>query len=77
MEKNLIQESTIVKRIVICGPESTGKSTLTKNLANYFNTSFAKEYARDFLQDKWDRLNMVCTKEDLISIVKGQKIRFL
>ena len=72
MEKNLIQESTIVKRIVICGPESTGKSTLTKNLANYFNTSFAKEYARDFLQDKWDRLNMVCTKEDLISIVKGQ-----
>ena len=72
MEKNLIQESTGVKRIVICGPESTGKSTLTKNLATYFKTSYAEEYARDFLQDKWDKLKMVCTKEDLISIVRGQ-----
>ena len=72
MEKNLTQKSTGVKRIVICGPESTGKSTLTKNLATYFETSYAEEYARDFLQYKWDKFKMVCTKEDLISIVKGQ-----
>jgi len=35
MEKNLRQESSEVKKIVICGPESTGKSTLTKNLASH------------------------------------------
>ena len=72
MEKNLRQESSEVKRVVICGPESTGKSTLTQNLASYYNTSFANEFARDFLQDKWDISNTVCTKKDLIDIVKGQ-----
>ena len=72
MEKNLRQESAEVKKIVICGPESTGKSTLTQNLASHYNTSFAKEFARDFLQDKWDISNTVCTKKDLIDIVKGQ-----
>ena len=35
MEKNLRQELSEVKKIVICGPESTGKSTLTENLAMY------------------------------------------
>ena len=39
MEKNLKQESSEVKRVVICGPESTGKSTLTRNLASYYNTA--------------------------------------
>ena len=68
MEKNLRQESSEVKRVVICGPESTGKSTLTQNLALYYNTSFANEFARDFLQDKWDISNTVCTKKDLIDI---------
>ena len=72
MEKNLRQELSEVKKIVICGPESTGKSTLTKNLASHYNTSFAKEFARDFLQDKWDISKTVCTKKDLIDIVKGQ-----
>ena len=66
MEKNLRQELSEVKRIVICGPESTGKSTLTQNLASHYNTSFAKEYARDFLQDKWDTTNAVCTKDCLL-----------
>ncbi|MEK9756491.1 MAG: ATP-binding protein, partial [Bacteroidota bacterium] len=72
METNLKQESTEVKKVVICGPESTGKSTLVEKLASHFKTSFAKEFARDFLQEKWDSTNAVCTKEDLIDIVKGQ-----
>ena len=30
MEENLTQEQSLIKRVVICGPESTGKSTMTK-----------------------------------------------
>ena len=33
-----------VKRVVIMGPESVGKSTLTKNLAKHYNTNFVEEY---------------------------------
>ncbi len=72
MEKDLTQNESLIKRVVICGPESTGKSTLTKDLASYFNTSYVEEFARDFLQEKWNTQNKVCSKEDLIEIVKGQ-----
>lgn len=37
----------INKKILIAGTESCGKSTLTKKLAKYFNTSYTTEYARD------------------------------
>ncbi len=35
-----------VKRIVIMGPESVGKSTLTEKLAKHYNTNFVEEYGR-------------------------------
>jgi HTH-type transcriptional repressor of NAD biosynthesis genes len=35
------------KKVLIIGTESCGKSTLTKKLAKYFNTSYTVEYARD------------------------------
>lgn len=38
-----------VKRICIFGPESTGKTTLTRNLAKHFKTISVNEYARDLL----------------------------
>jgi len=38
------------KRIAIVGAESTGKSTLAKNLAEYFNTVVVPEYARIYLE---------------------------
>ena len=50
MEKDLTQNESLIKRVVICGPESTGKSTLTVKLASYFNTNYVSEYARDYLQ---------------------------
>ena len=40
-----------VKKVCIYGPESTGKTTLAKDLAQYFNTEFAHEVARDLLTD--------------------------
>jgi len=35
-----------VKKVVILGTESCGKSTLTRNLAKIYNTSFVEEYGR-------------------------------
>lgn len=40
-----------VKKVCIYGPESTGKTTLTRDLAQHFNTEFAHEVARDLLTD--------------------------
>lgn len=40
-----------VKKICIYGPESVGKSVLTIELANIFQTNFVHEVARDFLFD--------------------------
>ena len=55
-------------KIVITGPESTGKSTLTKQLANYFNVEMVEEYARTYLQN----LAKDYTQQDLTEIAKGQ-----
>ena len=36
------------KRVVLFGPESTGKSTLSKYLADHFNTLWVPEYGRTY-----------------------------
>jgi NadR type nicotinamide-nucleotide adenylyltransferase len=72
MEEHLQQQKSDCLKIVIYGPESTGKTTLAKALANEYKTNWVPEFARDYLQDKWDLTGEVCTKEDLIQIVKGQ-----
>jgi NadR type nicotinamide-nucleotide adenylyltransferase len=53
---------------VITGPESTGKSTLTKMLAQEYNTSWVKEYAREYLE----QLSSDYTFEDVIEMAKIQ-----
>lgn len=40
-----------VKKICICGTESTGKSTMTERLAKRFHTNFVKEWGRDLCPD--------------------------
>lgn len=42
-----IVRSYFNKKVLIIGSESTGKSTLTINLANYFNTNYLEEVGRD------------------------------
>ncbi|MDQ0270997.1 multifunctional transcriptional regulator/nicotinamide-nucleotide adenylyltransferase/ribosylnicotinamide kinase NadR [Cytobacillus purgationiresistens] len=39
-----------VKKVVVVGTESCGKSTIVKNLANLFNTSYVEEYGRTFYE---------------------------
>ncbi|WP_194775191.1 AAA family ATPase [Pararhodonellum marinum] len=57
-----------IKKIVILGPESTGKSTLTQSLASHFKEPWVREYAREYL----DRLAGPYQYEDLLIIAQGQ-----
>lgn len=57
-----------MKKIVAIGPESTGKSTLCKELAEHYNTAWCPEYAREYLlQNGTDY-----TYEDLSRVAQGQ-----
>ncbi|TCK83173.1 AAA family ATPase [Albibacterium bauzanense] len=55
-------------KIAIVGPESTGKSSLTKQLADYFETLLVPEFAREYCKD----LHRNYTLEDEINIFHGQ-----
>lgn len=39
-----------IKRVVVLGPESTGKSTLCRELALAYQTRWVPEYAREYLE---------------------------
>ncbi len=56
------------KRIVVLGPESTGKSELCQHLARHYETEWVPEYARFYL----DRLVGEYQQEDLKAIAEGQ-----
>lgn len=60
--------SYFVKRVCLFGPESTGKSTLSRDLAAHFGTVFVPEFARGWL----DPQQGVCTLEDIPVIARGQ-----
>ncbi len=72
MEEHLKQQPTNTIRIAIYGPESTGKTTLAKQLAEHFETVWAPEFARDYLQKKFDDAGAICEPEDLMPIAIGQ-----
>ena len=58
-----------VKTIVITGPESSGKTTLTARLAAHFYTHWVSEYARTYI----DNLGRPYGERDLLEIAKGQE----
>jgi NadR type nicotinamide-nucleotide adenylyltransferase len=57
-----------VKRVCLFGPESTGKTTLARDLARHYHTVYAHEYARPLLDLKEGR----CDPEDFAFIARGQ-----
>jgi NadR type nicotinamide-nucleotide adenylyltransferase len=57
-----------VKKIVVIGPECTGKSELSAFLAEFFNTAWVPEYARGYL----DHLVRPYQQSDLLAIAHGQ-----
>lgn len=72
MEKDFKQVPSNILKIVIYGPESTGKTTLAKQLASHYQTTWVEEFARYYLQKKWDLEKEVCSIADLPIIVVGQ-----
>ncbi len=72
MEKNLRQEKANIVKVVLFGPESTGKTTLSTQLARHYHTVWAPEFAREYLQDKWNNYRKTCENSDLIPIAIGQ-----
>lgn len=58
----------MLKKIVILGPESTGKSTLSEQLAQHFDTAWCPEFAREYLLSNGINYDF----EDLLTIAKGQ-----
>ena len=57
-----------MKKIVVIGPESTGKSFLCNQLADHYNTIWCAEYARAYLEEKGKEYSY----DDLLTIAKGQ-----
>src|SRR5660398_140578 len=60
------------KIIVITGAESTGKSTLTESLADYFNVPFIPEIARKYVENLVERY----TYRDVENIARQQVEQF-
>lgn len=57
-----------MNKIIITGPESSGKTTLSKQISKYFKIPLVKEYARTYIQE----LNRKYTESDLIKIAHKQ-----
>jgi NadR type nicotinamide-nucleotide adenylyltransferase len=57
-----------MKKIVIIGPESTGKSTLATQLADRYKSTWVPEYAREYLLAHGTNYSF----EDLLVVAKGQ-----
>lgn len=57
-----------MKRIVVIGPESTGKTTLCEQLAAHYKTEWVREYAREYLLKN----GTAYTFDNLLDIARGQ-----
>lgn len=57
------------RRVCVFGPESTGKTTLARDLAARFSTVWVPEYARTLLEAQSGRI----AKEDIERIARGQR----
>ena len=61
-------EYQFMRKIVIIGPESTGKSTLCQQLADHYKTVWCPEFAREYLKE----IKNNYTFQDLLNIAHGQ-----
>lgn len=59
-----------VKKVVLLGTESSGKSTICDRLANHFETNWVKEYGRFYTETVKEDLDIY----DFYNIANGQKV---
>lgn len=69
-----------VKRVVLIGAESTGKTTLARHLAEHFDTLWVAEYGRENWEEKIraltpDKPSVWWTREDFVHIAQEQQRR--
>ena len=57
-----------IKKIAVVGPESTGKSTISEQLAKHYQTVWVPEFARAYCE----KLTGPCTWQDEINMFHGQ-----
>lgn len=57
-----------MKKVLITGPEATGKSKLAQQLAQHFNSEWVEEYARTYLNENGPEYS----RSDLDRILRGQ-----
>lgn len=57
-----------IKKVVMTGPESTGKTTLAKALGTHFDEPWVPEFARKYI----DQLGRNYVEKDLVKIAHGQ-----
>jgi len=64
----------LVRRVVVAGPESTGKTTLVRDLAARLETTWVPEFARAYLDRRYGgaSLSPPCREEDIPEIARGQ-----
>ena len=67
-EKWLKPIKPLLKRVCITGPESTGKSWLTKKLAEHYKTISVPEYSVEYLT----KFGAAYKQSDILAIAKGQ-----
>jgi nicotinamide riboside kinase len=48
------------------------KTTLAIQLADHYKTAWVPEFARDYLQEKWDKSQLICDVNDMLPIAYGQ-----
>ncbi len=58
----------MLKRIAVTGPESTGKTVLTQQLANFFHGNAVPEFSREYLLNIGKNYSL----NDIVNIAKGQ-----
>jgi len=57
-----------MNKIIITGPECSGKTSLSKGLSKHFKSPLIEEYAREYISN----LKKKYTQEDLLKIAKKQ-----
>jgi HTH-type transcriptional regulator, transcriptional repressor of NAD biosynthesis genes len=63
-----------IKKVVILGTESCGKSTLIRNLALIYNSTYVREYGRDFCEELGG-CDGIILEEDYPLIAYGHKLK--